>query len=248
LAVRTDFGDAGKSQALRVRVIDLPAGHGANEGVDLYVGPPRRVCENSGQVNPPQPGNPPNFGCAPSTTGSRSTWIASLQTDPHYTDWHGKCVSGACVGGFKVSGDSSCTVDADCAGAVNVFHSVFAPSTLPGSPATFEVAAVADDCTLGTESSFSDPLTITLSKWGDLLGSNATTPPSVPNTIVDGGDIVGVLNKFKNLAASPIKARADIEPRCPDHLILGSDITRVLDAFGNDPYPFAPGTPAATCP
>jgi hypothetical protein len=119
----------------------------------------------------------------------------------------------------------------------------------PQAPSTFEVAAVDEQCgPVQNNPYFSVPLNITLARWGDVLRDNSTNPPRPPDTVVDASDIVGILNKFKNLATSPTKARADIEPRCPDHLILGSDITRALDAFSNNAYPFAPGDPATSCP
>jgi hypothetical protein len=204
----------GRLTALRVTVRSSGT-HTSLTGTEWWVTDPRLVCENSGQVNPPDPGNPPTFGCAPSTTGPRAFRAAGLGCAPDCRDW-------GALGQIDVSGQA----------------------IVPNS--VFDVQAIDCTClTFNDEGNFSGPLTLTTSRWGDLVSDNTTQPPGPPNSIVDGGDIVGVLNKFKNVAASPRKARADLEPAMVDRLILGSDITRTLDAFSNDPYPFAPPSP---CP
>jgi hypothetical protein len=111
---------------------------------------------------------------------------------------------------------------------------VFGPAIVPGS--TYAIDATCDEVL------YSMPLVIETARWGDIVSTNATTPPGPPNAVVDSSDITAVLDKFKNLALSPIKSRADIDPSSVDRLILSSDISRVLDAYSNNPYPFDPPT------
>ena len=53
-------------------------------------------------------------------------------------------------------------------------------------------------------------------------------------------DVTVVLEKFRNLVATPAKSRADVEPALPDGQINISDVTFVLNAFGGADYPFTP--------
>jgi hypothetical protein len=202
--------NSGRLTALRVALT------GTN--LSWWVGPPSRVCENSGQVAPPDPNNPPNYGCSASSGPARTFMAAELSCSPHSTDWTA-----------ALNGE-----------ALHVFGQAVVPSS------TYEISAIDSACDIEEESNYSSPLAITTAKWGDIVGAefdqqNGTWPR--PNGVVESPDIVAMLDKFKNYVGSPIKSRADIDPSPVDRLILSSDISRVLDAFENHPYPFS--APAA---
>ncbi len=64
---------------------------------------------------------------------------------------------------------------------------------------------------------------------------------------------VTVLDKFSSASTAVIKSRADLEGPggCLDLRINITDVIKVLDAFGNSPYPFTPSAAdacASTCP
>lgn len=74
-------GNAGCRTALRVTFVALPAPFDFLNGSTMWVGPPRQICENSGQDAPP------SGGCA-ALPGYPSTMLtAALQCTPFYTDW-----------------------------------------------------------------------------------------------------------------------------------------------------------------
>lgn len=239
-------GDAGRQQAVRVTLFDLPAPHNVHEGRQLYVGTPRLICENAGQTLAPDPNNPPTYGCGPSGGGPRATWIAGLQETPFFMDWNGRCTANVCVGGLKPG--LACATDLDCRGSVNIHSQGIVPSTNTVT-ATYDVQVVDQSCDVGIGTNFSVIERITAPRWGDVLTNNSTNPPGPPNNIVEISDVVGILNKFKNLVGAMAKARADVEPLCLDHLVQISDVTRTLDAFAAKPFPFAPTAfPFPVCP
>lgn len=177
-------------------------------GSQWWVSDPQRYCENAGQASVPDPAAPPVFGCGPAGGGPRAFQAATLDCAPDCRDW-------------------------GAAGLIDVYH----PAVVPGTQ--YVVQAIDCSCLpFNDEGTYSAPLTVTTSRWGDVLSSNATAPPGPPNGIVDIGDVVGVLNKFKNLVGAMRKARADVEPALVDRLIQIPDVTRVLDAFVAKPYPF----------
>jgi hypothetical protein len=53
--------------------------------------------------------------------------------------------------------------------------------------------------------------------------------------------VTAALDKFKNPAGAPAKARVNLEPSTPDPLVNIADVTYVLDAFRGFGYPFMPG-------
>ena len=99
----------------------------------------------------------------------------------------------------------------------------------------YDVQAIAELCYLNVESSYSDPLPVKLSKWGDTVGGdNAASPQGT----VDFNDISSVVDKFKNLPGAPSKTRADVAPDVPDKIVDFVDIPAVVDAFKGLPYPY----------
>jgi len=92
----------------------------------------------------------------------------------------------------------------------------------------------ADEC-------YSDPLTVRLSGFGDVVGNRTAPPPAAPpQGVIDFGDIGQIVDKFKNLPTAPRKARADIvnstlpAPR-PDNKVDFVDISCAVDAFRGSP-------------
>ena len=152
-------------------------------------------------------------GPSPESPGDPTLFVARLQCDPYFMDW------------------SSITQ------SINITSEF----VIPGG--TYSIQAVDQSCSLDDESSFSSPLVITNSIWGDLLKDCTTLPCGPPDGSVDiVTDVTGCLDKFRNLATGPSKARTDLEPSILDLTINISDVTFVLDAFGGSPYPFAPST------
>ncbi len=68
--------------AIRVTLTSLPPPNDVANGTVMWLGPPRVICENSGQSKVP----PEGCGPAPGLT-SRTTTIASLQCEPYFDDW-----------------------------------------------------------------------------------------------------------------------------------------------------------------
>lgn len=134
-------------------------------------------------------------------------------------------------------------------GVVDVYDAGIVPS------ATYELRAIDSDCPLGDPGSYSDPLEVTLSAPGDIVGLSCGDCPCDPtNCIVNFVDVVGVLDKFSNVLCVPVtgqgvprKAQADItntnilDP-LPDKIVDIMDIVCCLDAFRGAPC-LPPGPP-----
>jgi len=239
LAVRADIADAGKSQAMRVKIISLPVPHNIHNGRRLFVGPPRRICEGAGTSNPPAPGSPPNFGCLGAGAFPRHFMAASLRPDPYYQDWHGVCTGGVCVGGLRDG--LACTTTASCAADLNIYHTLIVPN------GSFDVQLIDENCSTAVQASYSEPLSMNTSAYGDTVSDCSTMPCGPPNGSTEIIDVVAILNKFGNVGGTD-KVRADIKGCCVDHIVQIDDVTDALDAFTGDPYPCPPGDPAASCP
>ncbi len=122
-------------------------------------------------------------------------------------------------------------------GRINVFHGMIVPE------GTYEIQAIHVSCGVTDESSFSAPLAVTTSLWGDLAGvfdaANGVWSP--PDGSVDVPfDLVAILDGFASTPSAPLKVRTDIEPSIPDQKINITDATRALDAFSGFSYPFVP--------
>ena len=125
-------------------------------------------------------------------------------------------------------------------GVVHVYHEGVIPD------ATYEVRAVNEACDLAAQSTYSAPLQLSTSLWGDVVKDCTTTPCGPPDGSVDvATDTLAVLDKFRNLMGAPVKARCDLEPNRPDLMVNISDVTSTLDAFRGFDYPFAGPVP---CP
>lgn len=199
----------GRQTAVRVTFAQVPPSHAVTLGRKAWIGAPRPVCENAGQVNPPNPTDPPNYGCGPAGGGPRAFWVAELQCEPFFTDW-------------------------------SVYDRVDVLDRDIVYGAHYALQEVDEVCNPGIEANYSTAFVVeTSDAWGDVLNDNASKGP--PNGIVEISDVVGVLDKFKNVAGALRKARADVGPELTDLLVQISDVTRILDAFSGDPYPFLAG-------
>jgi hypothetical protein len=104
--------------------------------------------------------------------------------------------------------------------------------------AIYQVQAIHCDSDFDDENSYTCPLEIETSIWGDVVGHCAVCPCTPPNGSVDITDVTAVLDKFKNLLCAPRKARADVAPDIPNRQVDFTDIYNVLDAFKGFDYPF----------
>ncbi|UCC32087.1 MAG: EF-hand domain-containing protein, partial [Phycisphaerales bacterium] len=155
---------------------------------------------------------PPQGGCGSAPGLESPVFVAaSLQCDPYYTDWN-------------------------TYGTIHVHHRDIIPL------GAYELQEVELVCDRAQEGSFSAPLELAASKWGDIVGDCLTTPCSPPDgTVGIPTDLTALVDKFKNLAGAPTKARADLEPATPDLVINVADMTYCVDAFRGFEYPFGPG-------
>ncbi len=232
--------DAGRSQAIRVRFVDLPSPFTVWNGMDFYAGVPREVCENSGKGLETAPQE------CPSALPTDTFWAAPLlcvKGAAHFMDWRGRCDAGTCVGGL-IDG-AGCIVDDDCVEVVHFYHEGLVPGGI------YDIQVIDNSCSLQDEGGYSAALTMIQSLWGDVCGPG---PGGACSGVADGtvdvtNDVLGVLDKFANVNSLQ-KARADLEPgddgdnNGPDFKVnVANDVLFVLDAFTGGSYPFTPGDP-----
>lgn len=113
----------------------------------------------------------------------------------------------------------------------------YGPAVIPGGE--YVVQHISIGCYSAGVPSYSIPVRIDSSKWGDVVHNCASLPCPAPEGIVTISDVVASLDKFKNQPSGPQKSRTDIEPRIVDHLVNISDVTEALSAFAGGEYPFA---------
>ena len=135
---------------------------------------------------------------------------AQLQCAPHYQDW--SALGLLHITGSAVIPSSSYTIDA------------LAPTC----------AGVEDTCTDILAS-----VTVSTGRWGDVVMPYQQTGP-VNVTQPNISDVAAVVNKFKDLAGSPIKARSQLQANAPNPTapVSISDVASTVDAFKKLPYPF----------
>jgi len=94
-------------------------------------------------------------------------------------------------------------------------------------------------CGTVNENTDKAPVTVVMTpRWADIVENCAGTPCAPPEGQVNLiTDCVGILDKFRDLAGAPIKARVDLEPQMPDQKINILDVTLCVDAFKGDLYP-----------
>ncbi|UCC29966.1 MAG: FG-GAP repeat protein, partial [Phycisphaerales bacterium] len=124
---------------------------------------------------------------------------------------------------------------------VGYFH-VYHEGIIPGG--RYQIQAVEESCDIGLEESYSAPLELTMSRWGDLVRDCTTCPCGAPDgTVGIPTDVTAALDKFKNLeppsipCAAVTKARADLDWETPNQRVDISDVTFSLDAFRGAQYP-----------
>ena len=213
-------GDIGRTQAIRVEFVTLEAPYDIWNGTRMWVGEPVVYCENSGQGTQASVGG----NCGPSPGLAEGTYLAStLECSPFFTEWAGACDTGSCVSGFRDG--ESCVDDADCKKVVHVFHDAIAPGSF------FDLQVIEENCALTLEPSYSPILSLTTSKWGDLIKDFTTDPPGPPDDSVDiTSDVTAILQKFQN-TINLTMPRADVEPLTLNGKGDIADVTFVLDAF-----------------
>ena len=130
-------------------------------------------------------------------------------------------------------------------GSLGLVH-LFGELLIPGAVYDVQLVSAGSE---NNESAFSDPLSVTMSRWGDLAGAFDTTGGGwfSPDGSVDvATDVVAALDKFGNLASAPSKTRVDMDPALPDWKVNITDVVLILDAFAGNGYPFDP--PSVPCP
>lgn len=213
-------GNPGQQTAIRIIYVDLLPPFDVLNGQSMWVGPPKEICENSGQnANTPLDECGPALG-SDSVKPGPTLFTARLQCEPLFLDW------------------STVTQ------TIHVYGEMIIPES------TYIIQAIDKVCSLSDPTNFSFPLSYLNSIWGDVIGPDCLsretcTPPDGTVSIVS--DVSTVLEMFKNSSFAPGKARADMEPSLIDLKINFTDVTQVLDAFTSKPYPFSP--PSSTpCP
>jgi len=121
--------------------------------------------------------------------------------------------------------------------------SVFENEIVPDG--VYEIQAVNCWCDPSVEANFSEPLVVTTSNWGDVVGNGyGVVYPGVwdpPQGVVDFNDISSLVDKFRNLPTAGRKSRLDLSPQFPDMKIDFVDISYCVDAFRG--YGYALGGP-----
>ena len=117
---------------------------------------------------------------------------------------------------------------------------------------TYSVQMIAQGCSVAEEASYSTfPLSMTTARSGDveaLFQAPSPAPLSQPDVI----DVAQLVNKFKNLANAPVKARSQLQPNLLElNADLNAlDIVAVVNAIKGIAYPFSGPCPcpsAVTC-
>ncbi len=119
-------------------------------------------------------------------------------------------------------------------GTVGLVH-VTGAEIVPSS--VYEVQVIDEACAVEDEGSYSDPLTVVTSRWGDV--GEPFNPPST-TTQPNFGDISELVNKFKSAVGAPIKVRALLQPNIPvmEVDLSFAEISAGVDAFKSRAYPF----------
>ncbi|MGD2110442.1 MAG: hypothetical protein PVI86_13765 [Phycisphaerae bacterium] len=148
---------------------------------------------------------------------------ATLGCTPRYTDW----------------------------AALGTVH-VFDAGIIPGG--AYQVRVIDEDsCDCANADHFSQPLAVSMSAAGDVVGDCGVSPCSAPQGVVDFVDVSAVVEKFKNTPGSITKARADIvssvgSSSVPDGIVDFFDISLVVDGFVGAPAPPPGPPPEDPCP
>ena len=127
-------------------------------------------------------------------------------------------------------------------GSVSLYH----PMIVPGSE--YHVRVIGEACVIAEIDDFSEFVVATTSRFGDVVGDPALTPPGPPDGEVGIVDVLAVIKGFASVPGRARKARTDLEPGTPDLLINISDVLVNLLAFSGVPFPFDPPAGPPPCP
>ena len=233
-------GDVGRTQRIRVSLIDLAPPYDQFNGRHMWVGEPVQTTESPAQT-------------APGQGGFADFWTAKLECDkPAFSDWTtltGDCLGSVCY--HSENAGAACVNDADCVPAILHVYSEF---IVPES--RYEIRMVDSSCLQfdAEDDAVSPPLTtdagpsLATSVWGDTnsLFIDGAWTASDGSCLVPR-DVIAVLSK---VALGPLsKTRADVigpeNPKNmqPDLVVdLTKDVIRVLSACGGRPFPADPPT------
>ncbi len=126
-------------------------------------------------------------------------------------------------------------------GTVHVFHEGIVPEGL------YAIRAIDMTCAdLADLTNYSDPLELATAKFGDTIEHCSTIPCLPPEGVVNIIDVTAIIGAFISDGGAIIKARAEMEPGCPDLVINISDAVLALTGFQGLSPPFAP-TAAHPC-
>lgn len=143
-----------------------------------------------------------------------TTFSASqLQCDPFFFDWSG----------------------------IDLLY-VFGSEVVPSS--TYAAQSVASDCGASpAPSDFSEAITVTTPRWGDIVPPFWTPGAVQPNFV----DVTAIVQSFLISDGAPNKPRAQLQPSIvnPTNAISFQDVSQVVSAFLSEPYPFAGPTACA---
>ncbi len=119
-------------------------------------------------------------------------------------------------------------------GILSVFHEGIVPE------GSYRIEVIDETCPVDDESGYSEPLELTTARWGDTLGDCTVRPCTPPDGLINIGDVHGIIGRFVSNFHSIKKARAELEPGCPDLIINISDVMHAVGAFQGLSYPFEP--------
>ncbi len=118
-------------------------------------------------------------------------------------------------------------------GTIHLAHEILAPDGI------FDIETIDMTCFSGAETSYSDALAVTTSRWGDIVKDCTTSPCGPPDGVVSVPmDVTSLLDKFSNAPGAPSKSRCDFAPQVPDRIVNITEVSHAVDAFRGMPYPF----------
>lgn len=118
---------------------------------------------------------------------------------------------------------------------------------------TYDIRVLDSTCDMANPADYSEPLTVPLSRSGDIVGDCGVRPCTAPQGVVDFVDISACVEKFKNEPGAPRKARTDIinsdiaAPK-PDQKVDFVDISCVVEAFRGSECVLPGPPPTDPCP
>lgn len=126
-------------------------------------------------------------------------------------------------------------------GTIHVYHRGIIPA------ATYTIHAIEEGCPVDDEGCYSAGLTVSTSRFGDIVGDCDATGCTPPNGVVDFTDIMSLVEKFRNLPTAVSKPRGDIGDEIPDRRVGFIDVAWSVHVFQGGSYPFFVPD-AADCP